>query len=220
MNILMKYTNLAAALHTLSARHLTLLDPGRWDDRNDAHLMRRYREASGAPAVLATCFTQTADTYHHWRVFAGGSDGVRLEIDKDKLLASLRDVDGIVTGEVRYLQVQEFRQGAFTINDLPFIKRHPYADERESRILRHLDSRATEAVLPIKLAWVKRVTISPWMAPALAKTVKTSLRAIDGCARLKAYQSTLINNRDWRSAADRLTAPPPAGRPGPTANGQ
>lgn len=203
---LMKYTNLPAALHILSQRRLTLLDPARWDDRNDAHFMKQFSAATGAARVLATCFTQTADTYHHWRVFAGGSDGIRLEIDKAKLMSAASRDASLLCGEVSYLEVNAFRQRQFAVADLPFIKRRPYADEREFRILRLLKSQNDLTWMPIRLSWIKRITISPWMPPDLADVVKTSLKAIDGCAKLKVYQSTLINNRDWTSRADEIAA--------------
>lgn len=199
----MKYTNLAAALHILAERQLTFSHPDDWDDQNDAHFMRRYREATKTTSVLATCFTQTADSYHHWRIFAGGSDGIRLEFDKEKLIAGLNTAD-VTFGEVRYLQIKGLRNGDYETADLPFIKRHPYADEKEYRIFCHRDEQVQTAPLPIKLSWIKRVTISPWMAPELRSTVKASIQAIRGCGRLRVYQSTLINNRDWQKLADNI----------------
>lgn len=64
-----RYTNLAAAIHLLQSRKITLLNPARWDDANDAYFMAEYKRLVGAETVLALCFAETAETYHHWRVF-------------------------------------------------------------------------------------------------------------------------------------------------------
>ena len=201
--VLMKYSSLSAAIHILRARALPLLDPSRWDDKNDGHVMRRYAEAMGRGPVRATCFTQSDDTYHHWSVFAGGPDGVRLELDKEKLLASLADTDAVF-GEMRYLTIPELREASgVAADDLAFVKRQPYADEREFRILTFS---ATDAACPLALSWIRRVTLSPWMPPAVAKSVKAALKETQGCSKLKVYQSTLVGNADWRAAADRLAS--------------
>lgn len=198
-SVLMKYTSLSSTIHILRERALPLLDPDRWDDKNDGHVMRRYAEAMGRGPVRATCFTQANDTYHHWSVFAGGSDGVRLEVDKEKLLTSLTGSD-VIAGEMQYLSIKALRApGAVRPEALAFVKRLPYADEREFRLLKFADG---PAACPIALSWLKRVTLSPWMPAPVATSVKQTLKALPGCANLRVYQSTLIGNADWRAAAD------------------
>lgn len=48
-----RYTNLAAAIHLLQSRKITLLNPARWDDANDAYFMGEYKRLAGAETVLA-----------------------------------------------------------------------------------------------------------------------------------------------------------------------
>ena len=81
-----RYTNLAAVVHLLHAKAVTLLNPATWDDRNDAYYMAEYKRLKQAKTVLALCFAETTETYHHWRVFSHGADGVCIEFDKDRLL--------------------------------------------------------------------------------------------------------------------------------------
>jgi hypothetical protein len=64
-----RYTNLTATIHILKSRTISLLSPELWDDRNDAYFMSRYKELKSAKSVLALCFAETSETYHHWRVF-------------------------------------------------------------------------------------------------------------------------------------------------------
>jgi hypothetical protein len=65
-----RFTNLAAAIHMLRARKITLLDPNTWDDKNDAYFMAEYKRQKGLATLLALCFADCDETYHHWRVFA------------------------------------------------------------------------------------------------------------------------------------------------------
>ncbi len=44
-NVLLRYTNLAAAIHLLRNRCLTLLNPATWTDRNDAFFLAEYKAA-------------------------------------------------------------------------------------------------------------------------------------------------------------------------------
>ena len=69
---LRRYTDLPAIAYSLKARCITLLDPQSWDDRNDSYFLRRYKDERKLSSVLALCFTQSSEKYHHWRVFAGG----------------------------------------------------------------------------------------------------------------------------------------------------
>ena len=55
---------------------------------------------------------------------------------------------------------------------------------------------------PIKLGWISRITLSPWMRVPLADSVKRAVHGIDGCTKLKIYRSTLIENEKWKKAAN------------------
>ena len=70
---LRRYTDVPALIYFLRERKITLLDPQSWDDSNDSHYLTLYREKNRLRSVLALCFTQTSETYHHWRVFSGGT---------------------------------------------------------------------------------------------------------------------------------------------------
>jgi hypothetical protein len=84
-----RYTNLAATLHMLRTRNITLLNPATWDDTNDSYFMSEYKRLKNAKSVLALCFAESEESYHHWRIFSAGGDGVRIEFDKTALLAAL-----------------------------------------------------------------------------------------------------------------------------------
>lgn len=185
-------------IHLLRYRELTLLDPRSWDDKNDSYYLDQYREKKGLKSVLALCFTQANETYHHWRVFAPGSAGVCIRFNAAALAPALRKVPGLRLKPVEYLSVAELRKTRITSSRLPFLKRAAFQPENEVRLL--WESKAEERTwlpVPIGLDAVSRVTLSPWLHPVLAEEVKALLKSVDGCAKLKVYRSTLISNAEW-----------------------
>jgi len=200
-----RYTNLAAAIHLLQKRKITLLDPSTWDDRNDAFFMSEYKRRTKSASVLALCFAESHETYHHWRVFSHGSDGVCIEFDKEGLLGSFNQDGSIRHGTMNYTLLKQAKKMAdIDVEQLPFLKRWPYGDEAEYRVV-HVDRDAPKPFhdVPISLSHVKRITLSPWLASALSDSVKAALKSIDGCSKIRIYRSTLIDNQDWKKLAGR-----------------
>lgn len=200
-----RYTNLAAVIHLLQTRDITLLNPATWDDRNDAYFMAEYKRLLTAKTVLALCFAESEETYHHWRVFSHGADGVCLEFDKQALLTTFEGQKQIRLGGVNYRQIKTLKARAeIDVEELPFLKRLPYQDEKEFRIV-YADRNATEEFrnFPIDLAWIRRITLSPWMSQALSRSVVKTLRAIPGCEKLQISRSTLVGNSEWQELTSR-----------------
>ena len=200
---LRRYTNLSATLHILQKKCLTLLSPSSWDDRNDAFFMAEFQTRSGAKSVLALCFAEAPETYHHWRVFSAGSEGVCLEFDKDKLRETEELDNRFTCKSVEYRTINVASKNGIAVADLPFVKRYQYKDEKEFRIL-FVDKDVIRDFeqLKISLDWIKRITLSPWMPKPLVKTVKSTLKGIKGCKELEVYRSTLIENERWKRVAN------------------
>ncbi len=200
-----RYTNLAAAIHMLQTQQITLLNPTTWDDKNDAYFMAEYKRIIGAQTVLAVCFAQSSETYHHWRVFSNGSDGVCIEFDKDALVSMFSLRASIRTGRVKYHLIDTLlRKSKIDPHELPFLKRRPYKDEREYRIVYVDEVKAQEFQnFPIQATWIKRITLSPWMSTALRYSVVKTLKSIPGCAGLSIVRSTLLENDRWKSITAR-----------------
>ncbi len=200
---LRRYTSLVAAIQILRQRRITLLNPELWDDRNDIYTMRKYQDAVQARSILALCFAQQFETYHHWRVFSQGMDGVCLEFDRERLLEAFANNPHIRSGSVEYYELRKLGKAPPTIEELPFIKRFPYQDEKEFRIV-YVDN---EHILSFKefdidLAAVTRINLSPWMPKPLSDSVKATIRSIPGCDGIRLNRSTLVENEQWKGYVD------------------
>ena len=196
---LRRYTNLAATIQMLHDRCLTLLNPNNWDDRNDAFYMEEYKARKGAQSLLALCFARASETYHHWRVFSPGSDGVCLEIDGTMLEAALSTDPRILCKSVTYKKIDKVK--GIETWQLPFAKRWPYRDEKEFRIVYvDLHDLLEFKQVPIKLNSINRITLSPWMPKPLSDAVKKTLKSIRGCSKLEIVRSTLVENERWKRA--------------------
>lgn len=202
---LRRYTDLPALLHLLTAKQITLLDPKTWDDRNDAYFMSLYKERKKLKTLLALCFSQSPETYHHWRVFSNGPAGVCIVFNRAPLVASLKKA-GVSTGPMKYLTLKSAKGRTFTINDLPFLKRYGFKPENEFRAV--YSSTATEELsLPVDIGIdsVRSISLSPWMHSSLASSTVAAIRAIDNCRALKVSRSTLISNEQWKSLGKSAT---------------
>jgi hypothetical protein len=195
-----RYTNLAAAIHILRTKSITPLNPATWDDRNDAYYMAEYKRLKNAAAVLALCFTESDEKYHHWRIFSHGSDGVCIEFDKPLLLRTWTGDPTIKKDAVTYELIKDMRaRPVIDPERLPFLKRHPYKDEREFRVIYvGMDAASETKSYPIALPCIKRITLSPWLSRSLSNSVKDTLKSIPDCSAIRIYKSTLVDNEAWK----------------------
>jgi hypothetical protein len=204
MVTLRRYTNLVAAIQLLRLRSITLLDPQLWDDKNDSYAIRQYGQAKSARSVLALCFAEQHETYHHWSVFAPGPHGICFEFHKEALLSAFVADARVKCGNMAYRELRQLRETPPSVDELPFVKRFPYKDEMEFRVVyTNLDEVVGFKDYPIDLGAIKAVNLSPWMPKVLSDSIKETIRAIDGCSKIKINRSTLVENSSWKSYVDR-----------------
>jgi hypothetical protein len=203
---LRRYTQLAPFIHLLHRKSLTLLSPTKWDDKNDAYYLEIYRRRQNLGSILALCFAESRETYHHWHVFAGNSSGVCLEFDGDVLSRSACETPGIKCGYVAYRRIRNLRQEHPTTPELPFLKRYPFKDEREFRLIYEDAEPMLEAKdVPFDPLALLKVTMNPWMPRAVFESVKDHLRLIDDWSHVSIRRTTLVDNDRWKSFADAET---------------
>lgn len=196
---LRRYTDLSALLYLLRRQKLTLLDPTSWDDRNDSHFLELYRERKDLSSVLALCFTEKGETYHHWRVFSGGSGGVCIKFEKASLIEHLSKIRGLRFGPAQYPMMNLLRQRRPNLADLPFLKRYAYKDEGEFRFIFESDTKLTTKDFHLPLSCIKKISLSPWTPKSLSTTIIETIKSIPGCEKIRIGHSSLINNKEWRN---------------------
>ncbi|WP_115720626.1 DUF2971 domain-containing protein [Gallaecimonas mangrovi] len=201
LKLLHRYTDLAALLDILTHQRLVLLDPGHWDDKNDVYFMSIYKQKRQLNTLLALCFTTKYETYHHWSVFSHGSSGVCIRFHRDALVSAFEGL-GLRWGEVQYKEMRD--SDALQLEEVPFLKRYPYRDEKEFRVI--FESKTAQAVkaVPFPISAIERVVLSPWLPEPLVATIKNTLKSIDGCQHLKVYRTTLLSNDNWRRKVEDL----------------
>jgi hypothetical protein len=200
---LRRYTNLAAAIHLLRKRCLTLVDSVSWEDKNDAYFLAQYNKRVSARSVLALCFAEAPETFHHWWVFSSRTNGICIEFDKARLLKAIGKDSSVMARSVVYKEVKNVKLAPIGVEELPFVKRFPYKDEREFRLLHVNHNSETDFHhIDIPLNSISRITLSPWMHVNLANETKHVLKDIEGCEKIKIYRSTLVNNEYWIKAAN------------------
>jgi Protein of unknown function (DUF2971) len=200
---LRRYTDLTALIFLLHKKQITLLDPDSWDDSNDSHYLSIYKEKRKLKSVLALCFSETNETYHHWRVFANGSSGVCIKFKRSRLLKAIKKQSGLRMGQVEYLTLDKIKGMTLNMADLPFLKRYAFEHECEFRVVYESDSRRVRKLdIPIRLSCIDKITLSPWMHPDFATYIKRVLHDIHGCKGINIVRSTLIGNEQWKSLGE------------------
>ena len=202
---LRRYTDLSRLFYLLAERTLTLLDPNRWDDRNDSYCLRRYRDAKRHKSVLALCFVQSSERYHLWKVFGAGASGVRIKFKRKALLKAVDKVPGIRHDEVRYLMLPQLN-GSFSVDTLPFLKRYGFLGEEEYRLVYGSKDKLRKFDIDIPPDCIESVKLNPWLDADSFERVKDALRKVDSCWKsLTVVHSSLIDNERWREFADRVS---------------
>jgi Protein of unknown function (DUF2971) len=185
---LYRYTDLPSLIHILTTRQITLLDPQTWDDKNDSFFMSEYKRRCRAKTLLALCFSQVRETYHHWRVFSHGSHGVCIRFNKQKFLNQFNIDRRIKHRSVTYKKRNTFVSPATVeLEELPFLKRAFYSDEKEYRVI-----------------YVNESAVHP------TKDYAITLDWIDRCEKLPVVGSSVVVSERWKAlviaAVERSTA--------------
>ncbi len=207
-NTIKRYTSLSVALDMLVKERITLLNPSSWEDENDIAFLEAYRLKRKIPAVFATCFTHARETFHHWSVFANGHEGVRININKELLLEGLRVNPCYSWGEVEYKTYEQLESlKDLSVFDLPFLKRYAFTHEDEFRIVYDCpNTREKSHDITLKREWIKDITLSPWLHPALINPMKDAIKSLPNCGDITVKKTNLRNSERWKKAIANVAA--------------
>jgi hypothetical protein len=201
---LKRYTSLAVASDILTNRQIALVNPSLWHDENDKFLLECYRERAKHDFVGAVCLTSGPETFHHWKTFADGPNGVCIEFDHDELERYVLPHSGVRMREVQYLKIDQIESAKCNeISHLPFLKRSGFADEREVRIVYGGDTEDGVYLVPIDISCIMEIKLGPFVPDSLSGSIKAMLRSIDNCASLKVTRSRLTNSSTWKKKWNR-----------------
>jgi hypothetical protein len=193
---LRRYTSLPILLDILKKKRLTLLDPQSWDDKNDAFYMELYKARKELKSLLALCFADVRETYHIWKVFAGDANGVCVDFDKEPLLKHFKEMK---SDYVTYLSMHELRKRRISIDQLPFLKRQAFKDEKEFRVIyEDKDNVVSSKSVPIDLGCIQMIIFNPWIPLTVFESVKTVIQEIDGCKDVKIDRTSLVESEQWK----------------------
>lgn len=202
-----RYTKLEHAVATLRNKKLVLPNPSSWDDSNDQEFVKLYRRHISAKSVYAMCCTMSAERYHHWRTFTDkdAATGVCIEFKRRPLQAALNSLRNVRAEPVKYVTLKELRKSdRYRPEDLPFIKRVGYSDEREWRILvTSPEPQGALTEIPFSLDWVNRIILNPWIEKPERDAVRRSLKPLIK-SETGISATFLRNSAEWKELGKRL----------------
>lgn len=191
----------------LNQERLTLRDPQRWSDTNDSYYLELYRKKMGLSSVLALCFTQSNERFHHWEAFGNRkdeTDRVKIKFKRRALIEAIKLEPRLKYGEIQYFKISDIKARLLKKEELPFIKRWGYNHEREFRIIyESTEQEPSTFDFHVPLSCIEKITLSPWLSYSDFKMLQNELRRIKNCSELKIERSTLIGSKEWKKYGER-----------------
>ncbi len=203
---LRRYTNLADAIHILSTGKMALRNPSRWEDQNDRHFMERYQKTIRAGSLTALCFTSSEETYHHWRIYSNGYDGICFRLKQNEFVENAQSfLPGLQAGYVKYRYTKQLKAKRPAPHEWPFLKRAAFAGESEFRLV-YPQLRGAKTIaapfVPVEPDAIDRIILSPWLDKSLRDSLCKTLKEVARNPELPVYRSALIDYKPWRSIVD------------------
>jgi hypothetical protein len=202
---LRRYTTLPFLLDILETKKLTLSDPAWWEDKNDYAYLELYKHKADLKSILVLCFAEAPELFSHWKGYAGNSSGVCIEFDKARLLQYFPEKDGIKSSYMKYETLENLQSRQLALDELPFIKRYGFIDDREFRIIscqnHHTLHRKS---VRITLDCISGIILGPMMYKEIALSVEKVIRKIDGCKHIPIRKSHMTHSRRWTQIGENL----------------
>jgi len=209
---LRRYMELKYVLPLLKSGRIEFLAPNKWDDTNDSHFLEAYRQKKKLKSLLAVCFTSVSERIHHWERFGrkgkNGSEAICVEFNKATLLAAFSGNPHIRSGEVKYWRLDDLEKALPSASKWPFVKRLPYCDEHEFRIIYEDAKRGWPLkALPISIDSIKNVIVGPYATDARRDEIKAMLVSVTrSIGAIEITKTTVLSNKRWKRIVDRARA--------------
>lgn len=192
--ILNRFTTIEKMLEIVETEEMSMSDPSYWEDKNDAHIMELYRTKKKLKALYALCFTKGSETIYHWGAFSSKSDACCIEIAADNLLDKYSKKNGFAARVIEYVKLRDLKTKVIDSNQIPFIKRHPYRNEDEFRIIFQSRRSSKRPTLNIPRAAIKKITINQYLPKKVFDLIKNN---IESKWKIKVNRSSVIKNDQW-----------------------
>ena len=135
--------------------------------------------------------------------------GVCIRFDKQKLLACFEKKPGTRFGPLRYYTIDEIVQTPPPLKNYPFIKRKPYEDEAEFRIVfEHKSRKLSPKKYALDLSSISRIALGPWNTAPMASTVKDLIQDLPGCEKIRLIRTGVLDSIAWKRAVRNTLAEP------------
>lgn len=209
---LYRYTQCKRLEEILAKGMLTLITTSHWEDSNDKCSIEKYKSVDKLSNVFALCFTEANETYHHWRCFAGqdGKFGVRIAFKREMFFQFLREkYPEVMFGNVKYYTVTNLKKSIprLRTDELPFLKRYPYRDEKEVRLIYPCRKELIKNYsIKIPLEMISRISLSPWMDEETRSSVRSKIIKYTGNKKIQVTNSKLLGFSEWMNMIERFHA--------------
>jgi hypothetical protein len=197
---LRRYTTLSHLLDILITSEITFSNPDNWDDKNDQYGMKIYKDKKALKTLLAVCFTQGREAYHHWRVFCGKDDGVCIHFSRELFLPVFKPRDGFKHNDMQYKKLDNLDKIPPQREDLPFLKRKGYIGEQEYRIIYENRQKMSEKRVRFDINCIKKIRINPWVSDNGYEAIKETIITLPRYQKLKGriFKSGLVTSDLWK----------------------
>jgi hypothetical protein len=221
--IINKFTRLSTALDILKNQRIILSNPFKWEDKNDTNCLKKYKDKIGLKTVLASCFVDGRERYHHWKIYANGSAkniGVCIEFDKEKFIQAVTSAKELLIkkdpkkyielGNIKYRWVHKFKEEvnnnlATIVMKLPFRKRGTYGPDNEFRIIYgDFEEKLRFYSITIPRGIIRKITLSPKAKKEDEMKLVNIKNDLPDCHSLLINYSGMLDHEKWKKVLDSI----------------
>ncbi|MDR3000875.1 MAG: DUF2971 domain-containing protein [Fibromonadaceae bacterium] len=206
--ILSHYTQFPVLLNILEYKKIVLGNPENWDDKTDKNIVEYEKNKYEKKTIRALCLTEFTelgyDNILHWKIYAAGKSGCRIDFDKEMLEEVVKSHKAEI-GKVKYLNSEALKKKPKNLPKNPlFLKRNSYSAENEWRIV-WIDKENKKFELNIskyfKKGIIKCIRLSPDLPEDLAKKLCSFLKKK---YKIKFVHSWILQNPNWEREARKI----------------